>query len=108
MKITEITEERLYFDNGAYLSYDHYQDCCEWNYADFKQIEEEAYNFDFPEDLDFEVVEGVGFRFGKKGVRMFFIPCYSVQSGYYSTEISIIYKHPLIESVFSLNCEEIS
>ena len=42
MKIKKVTEEVIVFDNGTVITYDHCQDCCEDNYADFKQIEPEA------------------------------------------------------------------
>ena len=45
--------------------------------------------FNFPEDLIFEETT-YGLRFGD-GKTMFFIPCYSVQSGYYSNEIDVLY-----------------
>ena len=100
MKIYKITEEEIIFDNGSKITYDHNQDCCEVNYADFCQIEESAKEFDFPEDLIFEAVNGFGFRFG--GNRMFFIPCYSVQNGYYTTEINIYFNG---KCVISTECE---
>lgn len=92
MRIKEITDERITFDNGNYITYDHEQNCCERNYADFSCLQDEAgiMSYDFPEDLDFEIIDGFGFRFG--GIyRKFFIPCYSVQNGWYSSDIDIYY-----------------
>lgn len=89
MKIKAVDVEYIMFDNGTNITFDHCADCCEYNYADFMQIEDEALSFDFEEPLDFEVVELSGFRFGNKGRRMFFIPCYSDQNGYYSSDVQI-------------------
>ena len=89
MKIKEITDERIIFDNGNYIECHHDQDCCEYNYADFKQIEDFAYSYDFDECLLFESLE-CGFRFGDRR-RMFFVPCYSEQDGYYSSDLDIDY-----------------
>ena len=102
MKIKEINEEQILFDNGFKIEYDHYQDCCEVNYADFKQIEPMALNYEFDEDLLFEKVEDSGFRFGNKNGLMFFIPCYSEQNGYYVSDINIYYNNI---KVLNLECE---
>ena len=93
MKIKSITEDYILFDNGNTITYDHDQDCCEWNYADFSQIDEECiYNIEFDEELKFEVVEGSGFRFGSCPTQMIFVPCYSSQNGYYSDDVEIYYN----------------
>ena len=89
MRIKEITSEHILFDNGNYITFWHCPDCCEENYADFSQLDSEASDYDFDEDLKFEIVPEAGFRFGDK--RMFFIPCYSDQNGYYSDDVEISY-----------------
>ena len=45
----------------------------------------------YENELIFEAVEGAGFRFGNRGGNLTFIPCYSEQNGYYTTEIDIFY-----------------
>lgn len=104
MRIAMITDERIIFDNGNYISYDHSQDCCEHNYADFNYLKDEAgiLNFDFPERLEFETVDGSGFRFGS-AYRKFFVPCYSLQNGYYSSDIDIYYDTEDGENLYSTN-----
>ena len=101
MKIIEITDDKIKFDNGNTITYDHEQDCCEWNYADFKQLDTIARQYDFPENLSFEVVDDSGFRFGDS-LNMFFVPCYSEQNGYYTRNINIFYNH---KKVINLDCE---
>ena len=104
MKIKEGTDEQIIFDNGSILTYTHEQDCCEYNYADFSQLDKEAYDYAFTEnELQFEIVEGSGFRFGSRnGYKMFFIPCYSEQNGYYSSDILIEYTG---SSSLHLDCQ---
>ena len=92
MKIKDINEERILFDNGNRITYSHEQDCCECNYADFLQIDDIARSWDFDENLDFEAVEEVGFRFGNLPNKMVFVPCYSEQNGWYSSDIEIYYN----------------
>lgn len=92
MRIKKITKEAIIFDNGNTITYDHEQDCCEMNYADFDQLDDLARGYNFKEDLKFEAVKNAGFRFGDHPSRMFFVPCYSYQTGYYTTEIDIFYN----------------
>lgn len=93
MKIKEITETCILFDNGNSITYDHERDCCECNYAEFAQIDEEPiYSIEFDENLKFESVEGAGFRFGSNITQMIFVPCYSMQNGYYTDVVDIYYN----------------
>lgn len=90
MKIEKITNEHVLFDNGSKITFDHEENCCEYNYADFPQLEDTGVEQEeFKEPLIFESA-GSGFRFGNKG-KMYFVPCYSAQNGYYTTEVDIYY-----------------
>ena len=103
MRIKEVTEEKIVFDNGNTITFDHDPDCCERNYADFSILTPDNiyYNHDFDENLEFESVEGMGFKFGSNG-HWIFIPCYSVQNGYYSEDIDIYYNG---QHVLNFNAE---
>lgn len=103
MKIKEVDSDHILFDNGSKITFEHEPDCCESNYADFEQIEDFALECEFENDLIFEEVPENGFRFGSKGTPMFFIPCYSDQNGYYSSDVDIFYNE---EHVFNVRCEE--
>ena len=90
MKIVKIDDEGIVFDNGDIISCYHSQECCENNWADFRQLKDtgvENEKFNLP--LKFEVCEG-GFRFGNEG-KMYFVPCYSDQNGYYSYKVEVWY-----------------
>src|SRR5574344_137062 len=43
-KIVSITDVGIAFSNGSVITSEHIADCCEYNYADFNQLEEEALN----------------------------------------------------------------
>lgn len=102
-KIKEINDEMILFDDGSKITYDHERDCCEHNYADFEQIDDIAKNTDFDtRAMIFEAVEDSGFRFGNEN-KMFFVPCYSDQNGYYTAEIDIYYNNI---RVLRFDCEE--
>lgn len=103
MKIKEIKEGKIIFDNGYRLEYYHDQDCCEYVYADFDILE--TYNvsiktgknikikeIDFSEKLSelIEGIEGMGFNIISKIGEKFFVPCYNEQNGYYSNELELI------------------
>lgn len=64
----------------------------------------EALEMDFEEELIFEAVENCGFRFGSKNTPMLFIPCYSEQNVFYSTNIEIFYNN---EKVLCSDREEV-
>ena len=91
MRISDINEDHILFDNGNEITFCHYADCCEWNYADFAQLDDIARLHDFDTQLQFEAVDGSGFRFGDNQA-MFFVPCYSEQDGYYSSDVDIYYN----------------
>ena len=102
-KITSIDYECIKFDDGSKITFDHYPDCCECNYADFEQLDDVGRNADFDtKNMMFEAVPNSGFRFGDIR-KMFFIPCYSEQNGYYSSDIDIYYNDKL---VLNFECEE--
>lgn len=89
MKIKQISENAIRFDNGTEITFAHEPVCCEKNYADFRQLDDLARDAGFDGPLVFEPVEGKGFRFGNPPQKMFFVPCYSVQNGFYSAKITI-------------------
>lgn len=105
MKIKKITAGYILFDNGYEITYDHRQDCCECNYADFEQLDDVAKNAEFEENLLFEKVADGGFRFGNIG-KMFFVPCYSDQNGYYSSDVDIYLNGKKVLNVFAEICFE--
>lgn len=89
-KIITAEENLLKFSDGTVITADHYQDCCEWNYAKFEDLDDIAMTTDFDtKSLEIEVVEGSGIRIGNKPSKMFFVPCYSSQNGYYSSSLDI-------------------
>lgn len=101
MRILNVIEYSIKFDNGKEISFDHDQDCCEINYADFEQLDSLAREVDFSEPLVFESCD-YGFRFGNPPINMFFVPCYSIQNGYYSTALDIWYDDK--EVIRGLEC----
>lgn len=89
-KIIKTEENLIEFEDGTKITCEHEQDCCEHNYADCEQIDDLAKAYDFDTSrIRVEAIDGSGFRFGDNPNRMFFVPCYSEQNGYYSDDIII-------------------
>ena len=116
MKIKEINEEKIVFDNGYELEYYHEQDCCEQVYADFDILKD--YNIstktgkiinikdiDFEEHLEYLIqgIENEGFNMISKIGEEFFIPCYNNQNGYYSSELELILKRGKAKEVMDIS-----
>lgn len=100
VRVIKVNADYIEFSNGDRIIYDHEPDCCEYNYADFKQVKDEIMGREFKMPIQFEMLEH-GFRFGNEPYMMFYVPCYSDQNGYYTDELDIYYaKH-----VMGLPCE---
>ncbi|MGQ2883243.1 hypothetical protein G9K19_005100 [Campylobacter coli] len=105
MKIIKYgNDEGIVFDNGNSLRDTYTQSCCEYNYAEWDQLEPSALNYDFDEESFQLVPNDYGFRFGDKN-RTFFIPCYSEQNGEYSYRITIIYEDKSGKTLKEINTE---
>ena len=111
MKITEVNDNYIIFGDNAYrIRFDHDQDCCERNYADFEQLDDLARAHDFNmKEMQFEPLDHAGFRFGDNR-RTFFVPCYSEQNGYYTIDLDI-YFDDLVNKICTcvihdLQCDE--
>mgnify|MGYP004637060385 CR=1 FL=1 len=118
MKIKDWNDDYILFTDGSTISYDHIQDCCECNWADFSVLEVFYKDEEFD---DFEVipVEEYGFllELKQRNTKSWFhydytpakrilIPCYSDQNGYYSSDLTIIIRGPEREPKnIDLNCE---
>lgn len=102
VKIKNVTSDAIRFTDGSIMSHQHDQDCCENNYASFTDIDDLATEWEFELPLQFEKVNGYGFRFGNPN-KMVFVPCYSEQNGYYSSDVDIYFNG---EMVLNIECEE--
>ena len=118
MKIKSWNDECIFFTDGSTISYEHEQDCCEVNWADFSVLEVFYQDEEFD---DFEVIpeDDCGFLLELKQrntelcwdydyipTKKIFIPCYSEQNGYYSSDLTIIIRGPEREPKdIDLNCE---
>ena len=118
MKIIKINGKEILFDNGNSLTYEHEQDCCESVYADFENIQvitnvfRNNYNvqeLNFSENLT-DVIdrhEGIGFTIEDENGIKLFVSCYDCQNGYYSDNLSLVYKKGDIKTIIDIrDCEQ--
>lgn len=105
MTVKEIKEEGIEFDNGFLLTHDHWQDCCECVYADWKNMQvltnvfENSFDissleFDETKKLKeyIEVKESIGFTIESNNGIKLLVSCYDVQNGYYSNNLTLQLK----------------
>lgn len=117
MKIKSWNDDYIFFTDGSNISYDHKQDCCEYNWADFSVLEifykdEEFDDFEIiPVDecgflLSLKTKTFCSYYYGAFSSKKIFIPCYSDQNGYYSSDLTIIVRRPEQEpECICLECE---
>ena len=92
MRIKNITEDAIIFDNGSSITYKNKD-----TYADFSQLDIIGRDYKYDTDLTFEL-ESCGFAFGDELGSRFFIPCYDITTGGYTDEINIYYNNVLVLS----------
>lgn len=102
MFITRITNEKIIFSDGSYIDFDHAEDCCERNYADFSIITPQDRKRHF-ENVDIRAKEE-GFLLCLDNYKIW-IPCYSEQNGYYTTELDIFYQDKYNDLIKEINLD---
>ena len=86
-------DDCLEFDNGAVLSSEHYQDCCESHYLSFDDLCMEDFDgleFDLTSDDFFERIEDYGIALKPLIGFPVKIPGYGYNNGYYSCELNLV------------------
>lgn len=105
MRIVEIGDESLTFDNGCVLMSNHSSDCCEWHWLDFSVMRTDKYvstvtgksiniyeqEFDFSKCVPFKKIEGTGILLRDVEGNKYLICGYGDNNGYYGTNIDLIY-----------------
>lgn len=112
MKVVEVSDKGLVFDNGYWLYDDHQQDCCESHYLDWNYISLEDFeglSFDLDSDDFFERIEGYGIALKPLNGFPIRIAGYGFNNGYYSSNLSLIVERGGDKKRFSIGeCQNIN
>lgn len=86
-EVEKITEQGIFFTNGAKITDHHVQDWCENVYASWRKgLSDTGFENQKFYEIEIELVEEYGIRVNGYG-----IPCYNKQNGYYSSKLEIIF-----------------
>jgi len=112
MKVVEIKDECIVFQDGAKLFSSHDQDCCENHYLDFTYISIDDFDgleFDLTTDNFFERIKDYGIRLIPIIGHPVSIPGYGYNNGYYTENLSLILEFPngTIKNYDITECQEV-
>ena len=85
--IKAITLNGIEFTDGFTIADMHEQDCCENVFADWEYLLDECPVGSVLDVNRFERVPDAGIKIGG-----YFIPCYNQQNGYYSSDLTVIFR----------------
>lgn len=91
-KYNIITEWNVTLSDGTTICCDHNAGCCENNFASFEALKDTTF-----EDvcITYDNLEIEANEYGFK-INGYFVPCYSMQNGWYSTDIDIYVNDDLV------------
>lgn len=109
--ITGWSDKEIRFSDGSKITHSHSRDCCETNYPDFSVLEVFYHGEEF-RDYYIEPVKDAGFNLcmtqgaigSYRAPEKIFIPCYSIQNGFYSTNLNIEIVDKKVVTI-PLSCE---
>ena len=111
VQVVEIKSDKLIFNNGAYLTHTHDQDCCESHYLSFDDLsltDFKGLQFDISGDTFFKRIKDYGIELIPVkgwGVK---IPGYGSNNGYYSSELTLELRGDNLDKIFDITeCQEV-
>lgn len=93
LKVRSVSVDGIKFDNGALLSSEHAQDCCESHYLDFSNTNLSDFDglvFDLSTDKFFNRVPEFGIELLPVNGHPVRIPGYADNNGYYSDALALV------------------
>jgi len=120
MKIIEIGNEFLKFDNEVCIKSKHRTECCELHWADFSVManynintatgkEIDIYKVDFDENIkdSIHLIKDEGFNMVAKDGSKYFVPCYADNNGCYNSDlILVIVNKEVCEEINISDCQQ--
>ena len=93
VKVIDIKNDKIIFENGAELYSVHDQECCENHYLSFDNLviaDFEGLEFDLTKDSFFKRIDGYGIELIPINGYPIRIPGYGYNNGWYSSDIDLI------------------
>lgn len=93
LKVVKVYGDELLFEDGVKLFSDHYQDCCEYHYLDFADLDIkdfEGLEFDLSGDDFFNRIQDYGIELVPIKGHSVKVSGYGSNNGYYSSNIELI------------------
>ena len=116
MKIIKWDSKNIYFSDGSFIFCSHFAEGCEHNYADLGVLSDFYHGEEFTkvfikaeeEGFFLQLCDSLYFKQSGKTMKIW-IPCFSNQNGYYSTELTVYYcdeDGSLLQRI-ELDCKEV-
>jgi len=110
LKVLEIKENEIIFENGYKLASEHRQDCCEEHYLYFKDLtlnDFEGLEFDLTGENFFRRITDYGIELIPLVGHSVKIPSYSDNNGYYSSDLSLVIIGDKYKATYDISdCQE--
>ena len=109
LKAVKIENDELVFNDGTRLLSNHDQDCCEWHYLDFANLDISDFDgleFDLTDDNFFNRVEDYGIELKPIKGHVVRVPGYGSNNGYYSSNIDLVIADANGNTIKSYNVSE--
>lgn len=93
LKVVKIENDELVFEDGTRLLSNHNQDCCEWHYLDFADLDVSDFDgleFDLTNDNFFNRIEDYGIELKPIKGHSVKVPGYGINNGDYGSNIDLI------------------
>lgn len=93
LKVVEVNDDEIKFENEIKLFSDHRQDCCENHFLDFADLtmdDFEGLEFDLSSDNFFRRVEDYGIELFPTNGHPVRVPGYGFNNGYYGSNIDLV------------------
>lgn len=111
VKVVQVTDDDIRFDDGTVLESDHDQDCCEHHYLSFKDLslqDFEGLDFDISGDTFFERVPDYGIRLLPVNGQSISVPGYGYNNGYYSHNLSLVLRKERESRTYDISdCQDV-
>jgi hypothetical protein len=109
LKVIEVKQEGIKFEDGTELYSNHDSDCCEDHYLSFGDItidDFEGLEFDLSGDSFFKRIAGYGIELIPIKGHSIRVPGYAYNNGFYSDKLELVLSGPVSKQYEITECQE--